>query len=126
MMKLGRGKIASIVNGNFDRLFTLAEKEALKHNIDRADRYVELARKIGMRYNVPIPAKYKRRFCKHCYAYLLPGMNARVRTGKAKIIIFCENCKKYIRIPFIREVKERRRKKVVRDKELLRNSSRNS
>ncbi|MBU2564846.1 MAG: ribonuclease P protein component 4, partial [Candidatus Thermoplasmatota archaeon] len=66
MMKLGRRKTISIVNGNFDRLFTLAEKESLKHNMDRADRYVELARKIGMRYNVSIPAKYKRRFCKHC------------------------------------------------------------
>ena len=109
MMKLGRRKIISIINGNLDRLFTLAEKEALKHNMDRADRYVELARKIGMRYNVPIPAKYKRRLCNHCYSYLLPGVNARVRTGKAKVIIFCENCKKYMRIPFIREVKERRK-----------------
>lgn len=108
-MKLGRKKTASIVKERFEVLFTLAEKEALKHNMDRADRYVELARKIGMRYNVPIPAKYKRRFCKHCYSYLLPGVNARVRTGKSKIIIFCENCKKYMRIPFIREVKERRK-----------------
>jgi len=116
-MKLGRRKTVSIVNGNFDRLFSLAEKEALKHNMYRADRYVELARKIGMRYNVPIPAKYKKRLCKHCYSYLLPGVNARVRTGRSKVIIFCENCKKYMRFPFIREVKERRRKKVVRGKE---------
>ena len=108
-MKLGRKKTVSIVKKRFDVLFTLAESEALKHNMELSNRYVELARKIGMRYNVPMPKKYKRRFCKHCYSYLLPGMNARVRTGKSKVIIYCKNCGKYMRFPFIREVKERRK-----------------
>jgi ribonuclease P protein subunit RPR2 len=82
------------------RLFELAELEALADNFGRADRYVKLARKIGMRYNVRFPQKYKRRFCKHCLSYLRPGINSRVRLRGSKIVIFCEVCNKYTRIPY--------------------------
>lgn len=96
--------IPSIVHKRFDRLFELAEQAALKkHNFILADRYVDLARKLGMRHNIRIPAHYKRRFCKHCNSYLLPGVNARVRTGKSRLIIFCNNCGKFTRLPFLRE-----------------------
>lgn len=98
-----KGDLAVLIHKRFDRLFKLAEQEALNHNFERANRYVELARKIGMRHNVRIPKKYKRRFCKYCNSYLLPGVNARVRTGKARIIIFCKNCNKFMRIPFLEE-----------------------
>jgi len=83
-----------------ERLFKLAETEALDNNFDRANRYVKLARKIGMRYNVRCPRKYKRRFCKHCFSYILPDINSRVRIRKGKIVIYCNNCNKYTRLPF--------------------------
>lgn len=95
--------IQALVHKRFDRLFKLAEENALAHNFKLANRYVELARKIGMRHNIRIPAKYKRRFCKNCNFYLLPGVNARIRTRNRRVVIFCENCKRYTRIPFIRE-----------------------
>ena len=99
------GAMIRIANERIERLFELAELEVFSGGDDpirltRGNRYVYLARKIGMRYNVRIPKRYKRRFCKHCYHYLVPGLNARVRTRKHKIIIFCEDCKKYTRIPF--------------------------
>jgi len=81
-------------------LFSLAEKYALKGRLTLSDRYVFLARKISMRYLVPIPIKFKRRFCKHCYKYLLPNVTCRVRIDNGKIITYCNNCNKYIRIPF--------------------------
>jgi len=44
-----------------------------------SNRCVELARKIGMRHRVRIERPLKRRFCRRCSAYLVPGSNARVR-----------------------------------------------
>lgn len=73
-------------------LFEFAEHQRAQGKYDRLDRYVDLARRIGMRYNVRIPAEYKRRYCKHCYAYLVFGRNAEFRTRNKFIIIHCNNC----------------------------------
>jgi ribonuclease P protein subunit RPR2 len=81
-------------------LFELAYNKATDENFELADRYTHIARKISMKYLVPIPNEYKRCFCKHCYCYLLPNVNSRFRIKNGKIIIFCKNCKKYTRIPF--------------------------
>ena len=81
------------------KLFELAEQNALSGKLKLANRYVEIARKISMRYLVPIPKEHKIRFCKHCYSYLLPNINSRVRINDGKIVIYCNNCKKYTRIP---------------------------
>ncbi len=114
---MGRGRrgirtkaMVSIANERIDILFDLAEREALKHNIQRATRYVTLARKIGMRYNVRIPKRYKLRFCKHCYSYLHPPVTCIIRKRRNKIIIYCKHCNRFMRIPHIREVKERRKR----------------
>lgn len=80
-------------------LFELAEKKAKNNNLKLADRYVILARKISMRCLVPIPAEFKRRFCKHCYSYLLPSVNSRFRIHDKRLVIYCCSCKKYTRLP---------------------------
>ena len=56
-----------------------------------ADRYVQLARRIAMKYKVKIPSKFKRRFCKHCHKYLVPGINLRIRTHKGHMVYYCLN-----------------------------------
>jgi len=81
------------------QLFLMAEKMAISGNMILANRYVEIARKISMRYKVTIPREFKRRFCKNCYKYLLPGLNCRIRIYRSRLIIYCDNCKKYTRIP---------------------------
>ena len=81
------------------RLFTLAENYALSGRLKLSDRYVYLARKISMKYLVPIPKEFKRRFCKHCYHYLLADTNCRIRIHRGRLIIHCDNCKKFTRIP---------------------------
>jgi len=80
-------------------LFSLAEISALRGKLQLSDRYVELARKISMKYLVPIPRQYARCFCKHCYCYLLPPLTCRVRIHHGMIIIYCMNCKKFSRMP---------------------------
>ena len=61
------------------KLFELAYIKATKKDFYIANRYVYIARKISMKYLVPIPNEYKRCFCKHCYCYLLPDLNSRFR-----------------------------------------------
>lgn len=80
-------------------LFSLAETYALEGKLNLSDRYVELARKISMKYLIPIPVEYTRRFCKHCYCYLLPSMTCRVRIHRGMIVSYCTKCMKYSRIP---------------------------
>ena len=70
-------------------------KEASK-NPERADRYVELARKIAMKVNLTMPRTLKKRFCKHCYKYFQKG-NYKVRTRNKMIVYSCNNCKKHMR-----------------------------
>ena len=89
----------TIANRRINKLFFLADGAALSGEFNLSRRYIELARKISMRNLTPIPKKFKRRFCKNCYNYLLPNETCRIRIHRGKIIIFCHNCKKYIRIP---------------------------
>lgn len=89
-----------IADRRINRLFMLAKENALSGEINLSDRYVELARKISMKNLTPIPKKYKRRFCKHCYHYLLPTVTCQVRINRGRVIVFCYNCSKYNRVPF--------------------------
>jgi len=78
-------------------LFDLAEKEFRK-NPERSRRYVELARKIGLRYNVRLPKELKKKFCKECNSLLLPGKSCTMRVvGKRILTIKCSNCNKIYR-----------------------------
>lgn len=79
-------------------LFQQAE-EVFPENKALANRYISLARKIAMKVHAQIPRELKRRMCKHCYSYLKPGVNARIRTREGKVIISCFECKRFARIP---------------------------
>jgi ribonuclease P protein subunit RPR2 len=89
----------NIAKNRILNLFNLAEQKALSGNFNLANRYVQVARKISMRHLVTIPNEFKRRFCKHCYQYLLPDNNCRIRLHRGRLIIHCHNCKKFSRIP---------------------------
>lgn len=70
-----------------------------------ADRYVSLARRLSMRYKVSIPRELRRRFCRHCYSYLKPGVNCRVRVQKHRVIYLCMNCRNFMRFVLTRRSK---------------------
>ena len=86
-----------IAQERIQTLFQEAEK-TFSTNKPLSNRYVTLARKIAMKVKCRIPMELKRKFCKHCYKYLFPGRNCRVRTREGKLIIYCLECKKYTRI----------------------------
>jgi len=96
-MKQSKQMQKTIAEKRIIKLFNMAEKKAKEDNFELANRYVEIARKLSMRHLVKIPKKYKRKFCRHCYSYLLPSKNCRIRIYRGKVIIYCNNCKKFSR-----------------------------
>ena len=85
-----------------ERIHELFEQAELqfKKSPELSHRYVHLARKIAMKYKVKFPKELKRRFCKHCYNYLVPSVNCRVRLTQKKVVYSCLNCKKFMRFPY--------------------------
>ncbi len=75
-----------------------ARKAAGAGNGARAKRYVFLARRLGMRYNVSMPSPHRRWLCAACGAYLVPGKNASVRLRPQRIVIRCLECQAVKRV----------------------------
>ncbi len=79
------------------RLFELADRRIAGDRDDRerlADRYVELARSIGMKYNISIPADLRRKYCHECLSFLKPGVNCQVRINSKNSTVnyHCRKC----------------------------------
>ena len=91
-----KGSLKKEVLSTVNNLFKLAEVVS-RDNPKLANKYINLARKNAMKVNLKLPRNLKRKFCKHCYSYLVPGKNCRVRMHKSRIIYYCFNCKKYMR-----------------------------
>ncbi|MDD4137147.1 MAG: ribonuclease P [Methanoregula sp.] len=77
-------------------LFAQAE-QAFPAHPERSNRYVELARKIAMRQRVRIDRELRRQYCHHCYAFLVPGNNMRVRVHRGNVVVTCLSCNKKTR-----------------------------
>ena len=78
-------------------LFALADSAYSQHPALAHD-YVRKARRLAMRYRIRL-GKAKRRFCSHCYHYLMPGKNSRIRIQGGKVVIYCLDCRRFTRIP---------------------------
>lgn len=91
-----------IARERVDRLFELAEEAAQAGRTDRANRYVELARKVAMRAQTGLPSTHRRRVCNACYAYLHPGTTARVRLRNGVLVTTCTSCCHVNRFPYNR------------------------
>ncbi len=98
-IKKQKSLIKDLAVQRINRLFELADQE-FEENPKRSDRYVLLARRIGMRFRVRFPKTLKRRMCKHCRSYLVPGSSARVRLRGRYITVTCLRCNKQMRYPY--------------------------
>ncbi len=87
-------EIVDIANERIDILFSRAELEFARHP-ELSNRYVEIARNIAKKFNIHIPLELRRKFCKKCGSYLVPGNNLTVRllSKEKKVIRTCEICK---------------------------------
>jgi ribonuclease P protein subunit RPR2 len=90
-----------IARERIDILFGQA-KSAFSAHPERSNRYVDLARKIAMRQRIRIDREFRRQFCHHCYIFLVPGKNMRVRVHRGNVVITCQSCNKKTRIRVVR------------------------
>ena len=90
-----------IARERIEVLFNQADK-TFPENKDRADRYVELARKIAMSYRVKIPKELNKKFCENCYSYIKPGVNCKVEMDSEEKTVKwkCEECGHVKRYPY--------------------------
>ncbi len=111
MKHKNRREQREIASERITRLFEEADKAALAGELELSDEYVGNARKISIRNNLPIPSELKRKYCRHCYKYLLPGKTSQVRVNsrEKKVDVSCLLCGKKSCHPYSREIKERRR-----------------
>ena len=84
-------------------LFSLAKNEFSSHP-ERSNRYVQLAGRIGKRYNIKLGSR-EGSFCRKCMHFLVPGRNSRVRTSPRQeaLIVKCLDCGSLSRHPYRRE-----------------------
>jgi len=90
----------AIAAERLDILLNEAEKAALEGKLKRADRYAELAGKIRMKVNLPLPPGRKGEICRGCKAFLLPGKTARVRVRDGRVVRQCLRCGRIARVPY--------------------------
>ena len=116
-MRVPKKLLAKIAKERIERLFQLAEENARTHP-ERSKRYVRLARRIAMKYRVRIPRQWKRRFCKKCGTFWVPGENLIVRLKpkpQPHVEYICLECGARYRIPYLREKLAQRDKQNEHD-----------
>jgi ribonuclease P protein subunit RPR2 len=86
-----------IARDRIDQLLALARERAMVRDEKYSRRYVQMALRLGTRYNVRLPVEVKRWLCKGCWSYLVPGLNARVRTG-GRVVVTCLACGRVVRL----------------------------
>jgi ribonuclease P protein subunit RPR2 len=99
------GSVREVARERIDILLAHA-KEAFSTNRLLARRYVELARRIGMKAGVRLTREQKLFICKGCRSLLVPGVNCRVRTRSeygTTVLITCLDCGAKKRYPTVRE-----------------------
>ena len=79
-----------------------------------SDRCVGLARRIAMRQRVRIPRELRRRFCRRCSAYLVPGSTLRIRVRHGTVVATCLRCSARRRYRVVSRRKAENNREVVR------------
>ena len=103
---MARGKVRGkplwmkqLAQENIKSLFSQARKQ-FREDRELAHAQVKAARRLSMKYKVRIPKELRRQMCKHCYRYLMPGANVRIRTKNGKVVYYCLECKKFMRFMY--------------------------
>ncbi len=73
-------------------LFALAEREASRPGSALSDRYVRLARRVGMRYNVRLLPELREVYCRGCSVYWVEGRTVRTRLRAGRRTRTCLVC----------------------------------
>ncbi len=68
-------------------------------NPAEANRLTAKAHREVLRSKLKLPAVLKKRYCKYCRSFWMPGKTVRVRLSKGRIVYSCLSCKKIQRMP---------------------------
>ena len=94
-----------IAKQRIETLFKLANVTMQKDR-NLAQRYADAARRIAMASKIRLPTEYRRRICKHCKSFILPGVNCTVRLQQRRephVVVTCQECGEHMRIPTTRK-----------------------
>ena len=94
------GLMVRIAAERISELFALAEREASGDSPELADRYVRLARRIGMRYNVRLPPECSEVYCRGCSRFWVEGRTVRTRLRSGRRVRTCLACGRERRVPY--------------------------
>lgn len=102
-----------IARERVERLFQLADDTFHEHPA-RAQRYIQIARRVAMAARERIRPALKRRICHGCKRFLVPGANCRYRLQSRKgqgsrVVVTCLECKHQTRY-YIKKRHQRRRR----------------
>ncbi len=87
-----------IAKERIESLFSQAERLTKEGQTDLSRRYVSLARRIGMK--VDIPVGHRMDYCRKCNTYLIPSRTCRVRVTRGRKVISCLACGNTYRFPY--------------------------
>ncbi|RLG18079.1 ribonuclease P [Candidatus Micrarchaeota archaeon] len=90
-----KSSVKSIALERIELLLAMARKE-LDHDVERARRYVKLARRLGTRYRVRASRASKGlkiSYCKRCNTPWVPGRNLEVRLEpRSRCVVYKCSC----------------------------------
>lgn len=98
MPRRNKGAERDLALDRIRRLFAMASDGPA----ERRTRYVRLARRIAMRYQVSLPSDLRRRVCRACDGLLVPGSTSRVRVAQGRVTVTCLSCGSIKRYPYAR------------------------
>jgi len=101
MVKKGELQKAVQRASALERVRALFDAAALEfaQNPAQAHRLVAEARALALRNRTRLPAVLKRRFCKACHSFWVPGRTVRVRVREKRVVYTCLICKRIRRMP---------------------------
>lgn len=85
-------EMVAIAGERMETLLEASSRATLAGRRELAARYVGLARKIGMRYNVRVPEGYKKYYCKSCNTPFTSAASVRVRFTGGRVTCTCLKC----------------------------------
>lgn len=89
--KKNRSKYTKIAEQRISQLINEAEKNYSKHP-ERSHRYTDLIHKLKLKYKVKLTPEIKRRLCKKCHKFMVPGKNCRIRIHNSRLVYTCAEC----------------------------------
>lgn len=79
-----------------EKIALLMKRAESRTDLKKAKKDVRKARALAMKYRISMN-RYRKKICKDCKAFLVPGRNCRIRIHKTRVIYKCLECNNFMR-----------------------------